>query len=100
VIALVAAGGLAAALSTAAGLLLAISSAISHDLLKGMCSCRTSRRKAELNASRVSMIGAIGAPATWAQSTGLRGRDGGPGLRPRRLVDLPGADDGHLQQAR
>ena len=36
VIALVAAGGLAAALSTAAGLLLAISSAISHDLLKGV----------------------------------------------------------------
>jgi len=36
VIALVAAGGLAAALSTAAGLLLAISSSISHDLLKGV----------------------------------------------------------------
>jgi len=36
VIALVAAGGLAAALSTAAGLLLAISSAISHDLFKGI----------------------------------------------------------------
>ncbi|HAU66841.1 MAG TPA: cation acetate symporter, partial [Gammaproteobacteria bacterium] len=36
VIALVAAGGLAAALSTAAGLLLAISSAISHDLLKSV----------------------------------------------------------------
>jgi cation/acetate symporter len=36
VIALVAAGGIAAALSTAAGLLLAISSAISHDLLKGV----------------------------------------------------------------
>ena len=36
VIALVAAGGIAAALSTAAGLLLAISSAISHDLLKGI----------------------------------------------------------------
>ena len=35
VIALVAAGGLAAALSTA-GLLLAISSSISHDLLKGV----------------------------------------------------------------
>ncbi len=35
VIGLVAAGGLAAALSTAAGLLLAISSAVSHDLLKG-----------------------------------------------------------------
>ena len=36
VIALVAAGGLAAALSTAAGLLLVIASAISHDLLKKM----------------------------------------------------------------
>ena len=36
VIALVAAGGLAAALSTAAGLLLAISSAVSHDLMKGV----------------------------------------------------------------
>jgi cation/acetate symporter len=36
VIALVAAGGLAAALSTAAGLLMAISSAISHDLVKGV----------------------------------------------------------------
>src|SRR3990167_8492405 len=36
VIALVAAGGLAAALSTAAGLLMAISSAVSHDLVKGV----------------------------------------------------------------
>ena len=36
VVALVAAGGLAAALSTAAGLLLVISSAVSHDLLKQM----------------------------------------------------------------
>ncbi len=35
VIGLIAAGGLAAALSTAAGLLLAISSAVSHDLIKG-----------------------------------------------------------------
>jgi cation/acetate symporter len=36
IIALVAAGGLAAALSTAAGLLIAISSSISHDLIKGI----------------------------------------------------------------
>ena len=36
VIALLAAGALAAALSTAAGLLLVISSAVSHDLLKKM----------------------------------------------------------------
>ena len=54
VIALVAAGGLAAALSTAAGLLLAISSAISHDLLKGIFRPDISE-KGELNASRVAM---------------------------------------------
>ena len=58
VIALVVAGGLAAALSTAAGLLLAISSAISHDLLKGVFMPGISE-KAELNAGRVSMIFAI-----------------------------------------
>ena len=58
VIALVAAGGLAAALSTAAGLLLAISSAISHDLLKGIFKPEISERQ-ELTASRVAMGGAI-----------------------------------------
>ncbi len=58
VIALVAAGGLAAALSTAAGLLLAIASAISHDLLKGMISPNISERQ-ELNASRIAMAFAI-----------------------------------------
>jgi len=54
VIALVAAGGLAAALSTAAGLLLAISSAISHDLLKGVFRPDISE-KGELTASRIAM---------------------------------------------
>jgi cation/acetate symporter len=54
VIALVAAGGLAAALSTAAGLLLAISSAISHDLLKGIFRPSISERS-ELRASRIAM---------------------------------------------
>lgn len=58
VIALVAAGGLAAALSTAAGLLLAISSAISHDLLKGVFKPNISE-KSELLAGRLSMAGAI-----------------------------------------
>jgi cation/acetate symporter len=58
VIALVVAGGLAAALSTAAGLLLAISSAISHDLLKGVFMPSISE-KAELWASRIAMAGAI-----------------------------------------
>jgi cation/acetate symporter len=58
VIGLVAAGGLAAALSTAAGLLLAISSAVSHDLLKGQLTPNMSERS-ELMAARVSMAAAI-----------------------------------------
>jgi cation/acetate symporter len=58
VIALVAAGGIAAALSTAAGLLLAISSAISHDLLKGVFVPRISE-KGELLAGRIAMAVAI-----------------------------------------
>jgi cation/acetate symporter len=58
VIALVAAGGLAAALSTAAGLLLAISSAISHDLIKSVINPNISE-KGELLAARVAMAFAI-----------------------------------------
>ena len=58
VIALVAAGGLAAALSTAAGLLLAIASAISHDLLKGIFRPDISEKQ-ELMAGRIAMGGAI-----------------------------------------
>jgi len=58
VIALVAAGGLAAALSTAAGLLLAISSSISHDLMKGVLTPNMSE-KDELLAGRIVMTIAI-----------------------------------------
>ena len=58
VIALVAAGGLAAALSTAAGLLLAISSAISHDLLKSVLMPDISEKQ-ELLAGRLTMAAAI-----------------------------------------
>ncbi|WP_280546111.1 MULTISPECIES: sodium:solute symporter family protein [unclassified Halomonas] len=58
VIGLIAAGGIAAALSTAAGLLLAISSAISHDLIKTMINPRISE-KGEMLAARISMAGAI-----------------------------------------
>jgi cation/acetate symporter len=58
VIGLIAAGGLAAALSTAAGLLLAISSAISHDLIKDYLKPDISE-KGELMAARISMAGAI-----------------------------------------
>jgi cation/acetate symporter len=58
VIAIVAAGGLAAALSTAAGLLLAIASSISHDLLKGVWRPEITEKE-ELMYSRISMAGAI-----------------------------------------
>ena len=58
VVALVVAGGLAAALSTAAGLLLAISSSVSHDLLKGVFRPGISEKN-ELRAARVSMGVAI-----------------------------------------
>ncbi|MFY3382602.1 sodium:solute symporter family protein [Paracidovorax sp. MALMAid1276] len=58
VIALVAAGGLAAALSTAAGLLMAISSAVSHDLIKGVFNPSISEKN-ELLAGKVSMAVAI-----------------------------------------
>ncbi len=58
VIALVAAGGLAAALSTAAGLLLAIASSISHDLLKGIITPNISE-KSELLTSRIAMAFAV-----------------------------------------
>ncbi len=58
VIALVAAGGIAAALSTAAGLLLVISSSISHDLLKGIFMPGISE-KDELAAGRIAAAVAI-----------------------------------------
>ncbi len=53
VIALIAAGGLAAALSTAAGLLLVISTSISHDLLKSNIMPRISEKQ-ELLAARIA----------------------------------------------
>ncbi len=58
VIALVAAGALAAALSTAAGLLLVISSSVSHDLIKKMIKPDISE-KGELIAARLSAVAAV-----------------------------------------
>ncbi|MGY3795858.1 sodium:solute symporter family protein [uncultured Aquimarina sp.] len=58
VVALVAAGGLAAALSTAAGLLLVISTSISHDLIKKQIKPNISE-KGELLAARISILFAI-----------------------------------------
>ncbi len=58
VIALVAAGGLAAALSTAAGLLLVISTAISHDLLKRNLMPDISEKQ-ELSFARIAILFAV-----------------------------------------
>ena len=58
VVALVGAGGLAAALSTAAGLLLVIASSISHDLIKKMIQPAISE-KGELRAARISAFVAV-----------------------------------------
>ncbi|WP_298894951.1 sodium:solute symporter family protein [uncultured Psychroserpens sp.] len=58
VIALVAAGGLAAALSTAAGLLLVISASVSHDLIKKVINPKITE-KTELRAARLSAVGAV-----------------------------------------
>ena len=58
VIALVAAGGIAAALSTAAGLLLVISAAISHDLVKGVFAPQISEKK-ELMVGRLAAAFAV-----------------------------------------
>ncbi|MBD0822927.1 sodium:solute symporter family protein [Aestuariibaculum marinum] len=62
VIALVAAGSLAAALSTAAGLLLVISASVSHDLIKKMVNPNISE-KGELIAARLSAVVAVGVAA-------------------------------------
>lgn len=58
VIALVAAGALAAALSTAAGLLLVISASVSHDLIKKMINPNITE-KGELIAARLSAVVAV-----------------------------------------
>ena len=58
VIALVAAGSLAAALSTAAGLLLVISASVSHDLIKNVFNPKISEKQ-ELIAARLSAVGAV-----------------------------------------
>ena len=58
VIALVAAGGLAAALSTAAGLLLVISSSVSHDLIKNVFNPNITEKQ-ELFFARLSAVGAV-----------------------------------------
>ena len=99
VVGLVAAGGLAAALSTAAGLLLVLSAAISHDLLKRNWRPDISEH-GELIAARVSAGG--GRPrggVSGDQSAGLRGGGRRFRFRARGVVLLPRHHPRHLLEA-
>lgn len=92
VIALVAAGGLAAALSTAAGLLLVISSAISHDLMKKTFMPEISDRQ-ELIFARISAFFAV----CVAGYFGIYPQDLSPPLLPLPLVMLQQVSSRHLR---
>ena len=95
VVGLIAAGGIAAALSTAAGLLLAISSAISHDLIKTMINPKISE-KGEMLAARISMGGAtllatylgLNPPGFAAQTVALAFGIAGASLFPALMMGI------------
>ena len=59
IVGLMAAGGMAAALSTAAGLLLVISSAASHDIFYRMISKEKASEKTQMLVGRLAMTGAV-----------------------------------------
>ncbi len=99
IIALVAAGGLAAALSTAAGLLLAISSAISHDLLKSTFYPSISE-KMELNASRGAMgLAVLGAGYLGLNPPGFAAGTVALAFRACGRLYFSGVNDGYLFQS-
>ena len=99
VIALVAAGGLAAALSTAAGLLLAISSAISHDLLKAHAVTRYLRASGIDGVAVSHGSGGAGSGLSRAESTGLCGGYSRVGIRFGCRVAVPCLTFGYFLQA-
>ena len=98
VVGLVAAGGLAAALSTAAGLLLVISSSVAHDLLKK--SIRPSiTERGELRAARIAAgLAVLVAGYFGINPPGVRGRSRSPCLRFGGGVVFSGDPPRHLQQ--
>ena len=96
---LVAAGGLAAALSTADGLLLAIANALSHDIYYKMIdpNAPTIRR---LTVARVLLFFvAVIVGGSGRDQTGGHPRHGGLGVLARHGRQLPGAGHGHLVEA-
>jgi cation/acetate symporter len=70
IIALVAAGGLAAALSTAAGLILAMSSAVSHDLYYRILKTDATERQ-RLRVARIMIVISVITAVIWGQPAGL-----------------------------
>ena len=99
VIALVVAGGLAAALSTAAGLLLVISTSISHDLLKKTFMPNITDKQELMYARIAAGVAVVGAGVAGMNPPGLRGPGGGIRLRPCGFVILPGYPARNLRQA-
>jgi cation/acetate symporter len=98
VVALVAAGALAAALSTAAGLLLVISTSISHDLLKrSLAPHITEKQELKLRPSG-DLLCRADRGVLWHQSAGIRRRSRGLCVRPRCRVVLPGHCAGDILQ--
>ena len=96
VIAIMAAGALAAALSTAAGLLLVISSSVSHDLIKKMIKPDVSE-KGELIAARLSAVGAVMLAAYFGINPRLCRSHGSTGFWPGGCLLLPCYCDGDFQ---
>ena len=96
---LVMAGGLAAALSTADGLLLTIANAISHDLYYNVID-RTASLTKRLTITKVLLVvTALDRRLGGDLPTVDHRRAGGVGLQPRRRVILPGTGHGHLVEA-
>ena len=91
VIALVAAGGLAAALSTAAGLLLVISTSISHDLLKKTLMTTLTEKQELFSARLAATFAVIIAGFFWDLSARLCGAGGRVCVWPRGGLHIPGS---------
>ena len=99
VIALVAAGGIAAALSTAAGLLLVISAAVSHDLIKGNIPARYLGEKGIDGGPNRRGVRNHGGGLPGLRSTGLGCPSRRVRLWPCRRIPVSGDPARHLLQA-
>ncbi len=97
---LVMAGGLAAALSTADGLLLTIANAISHDLYYNVIDPSASLVKRLTITKVLLVVTALVSAYTATYPVRRHRRAGGVGLQPGRRLVLPGLGHGDLVEAR